>query len=372
MKIMTHSRYSKQIALLLSVLLLIQVVQALAPSVAAADFNDQSITQQQVTDTLLALQDEYPEGTPWTNNSPNPAYVWRFKGSVVSMGGCAAFAAILQDRVFGSIVDVPVTWQRITEDCAMAGVHECPVPYTWEYLWPGDILQFPGHTVIVIQKMEDSVIIAEGNNGGTVRWGRKISKAGVSTANYVLTRYSKYEPLMPYTDLPEDGHWSHDAVSWAILKHVAEPICANRFGPEEHCSRAEMVFFLWRTMGSPEPELSYSPFMDLKHDTYYYKAVLWAAKQGITTGTSPTTFSPDELCTRAQALTFLWRAEGSPKDGSKSIGFEDVAISDYYYSTVAWAYTNNITCGTSTSTFSPDKEISRAEALTFLFRADNA
>lgn len=351
-----------------SILIVLAIcVQALVPCAAATVSYTQTATQQDISDAILSLQEEYPDGMTWTNNSPNPAYVWRFKGSVVSMGGCAAFAAILQDRVFGSIVDVPVTWQRITEDCAMGGVHECSVPYSWENLWPGDIIDYPGHIVIVLEKYDDHITIAEGNNCGQIRWGRTITKEGVATANYVLTRYNKTEPLMPFVDLPDCSHWSYESVTWAILCNVAAPISDTTFAPNAGSTRADMITFLWNASGCPAPMLTDLPFHDIPVSASYRTAVLWAIEHGITSGTSATTFSPDALCTRAQALTFLWRAEGSPKDGNDIIAFEDVAISEYYFSTVAWATVNHITSGTSATTFSPERVISRAEALTFLY-----
>ena len=211
-------------------------------------------------------------------------------------------------------------------------------------------------------------MIAEGNNGGRVRWGRKISKAGVSTAKYVLTRYSKAEPLMSYTDLPKGGHWSHDAVVWAILNHVAAPVSASRFGPEALCSRADMVSFLWAAAGCPEPQISDMQFTDVPVSASYRKAVLWALENGITGGTSANSFSPDMLCTRAQALTFLWRAEGSPEAKSESNRFSDVPPKCYYCKTVSWAIEQHVTSGTSKVTFSPDRTITRAEAVAFLYR----
>lgn len=344
-------------------------VQALIPTVAASESDLQTATQQEIIDKLLSLQNEYPDGMVWTNKSPNPAYVWRFKGYLVSMGGCAAFAAILQDRVFGSIEDVPVTWQRITKDYPTGGIEECSVPYSWEKLWPGDILQFPGHVVIVLEKFDNHITIAEGNNCGQVRWGRPITREGVATANYVLTRYTKTEPFMSFNDLPDRSHWSYTPITWAIMGNIATPISDMSFAPNADCTRADMVSFLWVASGRPEPGQTELAFTDIPTSASYRTAVLWALEQGITSGTSATSFSPEALCTRAQALTFLWRAEGSPEDVNYIIPFVDVNSTMYYCSTVAWAYANNITCGTSATTFSPDKTISRAEALAFLFRA---
>ena len=343
--------------------------QAFIPCAAATVNSTQTATQQEITDAILALREEYPDGMTWTNQNPSPGYLWVFPGFLWNMGGCAAFAAIIQDNAFGSYKDVPPTWQRINDDCRFGGVHECSGPYAWENLWPGDILRFEGHSVIVVEKRDDYVTVAEGNYAGTVKWGRKITKTGIeSSAKYVLTRYSKTEPFMPYTDLPEHGHWSYSAVTWAILNDIAEPISATLFGPKKQCTRADVIAFLWAASGRPEPELHELRFTDVPDEATYRSAVLWALEKGITSGTSAKNFSPDALCTRAQALTFLWRAAGNPPARTENYVFDDVAANKYYYSSVLWAVENGVTSGTSATTFSPDRSITRDEALTFLYR----
>lgn len=358
------------VAFFLALLLFIQAIRALTPTAAAANSSTQTATQQEITEAILSLQEEYPEGMVWTNQSPSPAYRWVFPGSLWSMGGCAAFAAIIQDAAIGSYKDIPPSWQRINDNCRSGGVDECAVPYSWDNLWPGDIIRFNGHSVIIVEKHDDYVTIAEGNYGGKVKWGREITKTGIEkSAQYVLTRYSKTEPLMPYTDLPARGHWSYNPIVWALLNDIATPISATRFAPKASCTRAEMVSFLWAASGRPEPEPQEMPFTDVPASAPYYKAVLWALQQHITSGTSAASFSPAALCSRAHALTFLWRAAGSPKpDGSNEI-FDDVPSSKYYFTTVAWALQQHITSGTSAHTFSPRRTITRAEALAFLCSA---
>ena len=347
-------------------------LQIFSPFVDAAELDTQTATQDQVTAALLEIQENYPDGMVWTNNNPSPAYTWVFPGSIVAMSGCAYFAAILQDTIFGSIKERPVTWQRITKDCPTRGIAENPVPYSWEKLWPGDILQFSGHVVIVVQKFDDHISIAEGNYGGKVKWGRIITKEGVNTAAYVLTRYSKTELLMTYPDLPNPTHWSFAAITWALKNNIADPITSTSFAPKASCSRADMIYFLWAAAGCPEPEAQDLPFSDVSASANYYKAVLWALQQGVTSGTSQTSFSPDASCSRAQALTFLWRSEGSPAAETKDVVFDDVDSDKYYFTTVSWAAEHHITSGTSASTFSPNRTISRAEALTFLYNANNS
>ena len=121
--------------------------------------------------------------------------------------------------------------------------------------------------------------------------------------------------------------------------------------------------------GEPEPESSKNPFTDVKTGAYYYKAVLWAVEQGVTTGTSATTFRPDQTCTRAQIVTFLWRAEGQPEPESSKNPFADVKSGEYYTKAVLWAVENNITKGTAADKFSPNATCTRAQIVTFLHRA---
>ncbi len=128
-----------------------------------------------------------------------------------------------------------------------------------------------------------------------------------------------------------------------------------------------MVTFLWRAAGSPAPHSGSNPFVDVPADAYYYTAVLWAVEQGITTGTSATTFGPDDTVTRSQTVTFLWRYSGSPEAGGSS--FADVEADAYYATAVAWAAGEGITSGTSATTFSPYDPCTRAQIVTFLYRA---
>lgn len=171
---------------------------------------------------------------------------------------------------------------------------------------------------------------------------------------------------MPFTDVAA-GTYYYDAVLWAVENGITTGASASAFAPDKACTRAEIVTFLWRAVGSPEPAGSVNPFTDVAADAYYYKAVLWAVENGITTGTSASAFSPTDTCTRAQAVTFLCRAVGQAVSASNP--FTDVAADAYYYSAVLWAVENSITTGTSASAFSPEKICTRAEIVTFLYRA---
>ena len=176
----------------------------------------------------------------------------------------------------------------------------------------------------------------------------------------------------PFTDVfPSDYYY--DAVLWAVnaTPQITAGTTATMFSPNATCTRAQVVTFLWRASGEPEPASTNNPFADVKSDQYYYKAVLWAVENGITAGTTATTFSPNAGCTRAQVVTFLWRAKGKPAPLATNNPFTDVK-QDYYYDAVLWAVENGITAGTSPSTFSPNATCTRGQIVTFLFRAENA
>ena len=163
------------------------------------------------------------------------------------------------------------------------------------------------------------------------------------------------------------GDYFYDAVNWAVEKGITTGTSATTFSPNASCTRAQIVTFLWRASGSPEPKTASNPFTDVATNAYYCKAVLWAVENGITTGTSATTFSPDALCTRAQGVTFLWRANGS-KAASAATSFTDVASDAYYAPAVAWAAEQNVTGGVGNGLFSPDTTCTRAQIVSMLYR----
>ena len=175
--------------------------------------------------------------------------------------------------------------------------------------------------------------------------------------------------LNPFQDVPSDAYY-FEAVNWAVANNVTNGTSETTFSPNVGCTRAQVVTFLWRAAGQPEPTEGTNPFTDVKEGTYYYKAVLWAVEKGITNGTSETTFDPDETCTRGQIVTFLWRREGKPAPTGANNPFADVKPSAYFGSAVLWAVEKGITNGTSETTFEPNEDCTRAQVVTFLFRAD--
>ena len=163
------------------------------------------------------------------------------------------------------------------------------------------------------------------------------------------------------------GSYYEDAVDWAVENGITKGTDDTHFSPDGICTRAQAVTFLWRAAGSPEPKTNTMPFTDVNAGSYYYDAVLWAVENGITKGTSDTTFSPNMTCTRAQIVAFLWRSEKSPAAGTAN-PFADVKSTAYYADAVLWAVREDITKGTTNTTFSPDADCTRAQIVTFLWR----
>ena len=170
-----------------------------------------------------------------------------------------------------------------------------------------------------------------------------------------------------FVDVPASAYY-YDAVLWAAEQGITGGTDATHFSPDGVCTRAQAVTFLWRAAGSPAPSATAMPFTDVAADSYYYNAVLWAMENGITVGTSSTTFSPDLKCSRAHIMTFLWRSEKSPAAGSVN-PFTDVSADAYYADAVLWAVKESVTNGTSSATFSPDADCTRAQIVTFIWRA---
>ena len=206
--------------------------------------------------------------------------------------------------------------------------------------------------------------------------GKNISVTAIGSGKYsftmpgtAVTIKAELVPLrdiVTFTDVPVNAYYA-DAVSWAVLNGVTKGTSETTFSPDASCTRAQAVTFLWRAAGSPAPKSSAMPFTDVDADAYYHDAVLWAVEQDITNGTSDTTFSPNATCTRAQIVTFLWRSQASPAAGAVN-PFADVADNAYYAEAVKWAVLEGVTSGTTATTFSPNDSCTRAQIVTFLYR----
>ena len=174
-------------------------------------------------------------------------------------------------------------------------------------------------------------------------------------------------PGIRFTDMPAAGSWAHDPIDWALRNNVSTGLSERSFGVDKQCTRAQAVTFLWRVAGSPTPGSTRNPYRDVKPTDYYYQAVLWASENGITKGITERSFAPKASCTRAQVVTFLWRQMDQPKVTGTN-PFQDISRKDYYYQAVLWAVKRGITTGISSTTFSPDDPCTRAQIVTFLYR----
>ena len=175
--------------------------------------------------------------------------------------------------------------------------------------------------------------------------------------------------VTPFTDVKE-GKYYYEPVYWAYYwnPQITDGSGPNEFGPGNPCTREQIVTFLWKAAGAPEPTTSYNPFTDVKRDKYYYKAVLWAREKHITEGVSQTSFGVGQPCTRAQAMTFLWIAKGSPEPVSTENPFTDVKEGKYYYKAVLWAVENEITAGVDQNLFGVGQTCTRGQIVTFLYK----
>lgn len=196
---------------------------------------------------------------------------------------------------------------------------------------------------------------------------------GTGTRQLTGTVAIKIGQTMNFIDVKTTDYF-YNSVKWAVGKNITNGTSSTTFSPYKSCTRAEIVTFLWRAAGSPEPTITRNPFRDVNAVTHssYYKAILWASQKGITSGTSATAFSPDQVCTRAQIVTFLYRYAGQPS-GYYSNPFKDVGATNEasYYNAILWASGKGITTGSSPTTFSPYASCNRAEAVTFLYRYTN-
>lgn len=175
-------------------------------------------------------------------------------------------------------------------------------------------------------------------------------------------------PVNPFTDVA-GVHYFYTPVLWAVENGITSGTSATTFSPDQTCTRSQVVTFLWRAMGQPEPETTETAFTDIAPGAFYYKAVLWAVENGITSGLNATTFGPGEPCTRAQVVTFLWRALGKPESKNVQTDFTDTLPGAFYEKPVLWAVENGITSGLNATTFAPDNACTRGQVVTFLYRA---
>lgn len=312
-----------------------------------------NITQQDVYNAIIAMKEKYPEGTPW--NGDYTKYVWNTtpEEDVTFIGyDCTAFAYMMSDEAFG---DSPVYYVRDSKELRI-----------------GDIVHFaeyddkPAHDAVIIGISSDGYTLAEGNYNKTVHWGRTITRSWME--QHFGYGYSRYPELADgqFTDIPSDAFYAN-AVKWAVENEITTGVGNNRFDPNGQCTRGQVVTFLWRAAGKPTVSANVS-FSDVQPGAFYYEAVKWAVANGITTGVGGNRFAPNDTCTRGQVVTFLHRAANSPAASTIS-SFTDVPHDAFYYNAVNWAVANGITNGTGNGRFSPNDTCTRAQVVTFLYRA---
>lgn len=193
------------------------------------------------------------------------------------------------------------------------------------------------------------------------------------TFTYAANASEPTKPAEPatstgFSDVKDSAYYAN-AVKWAVEREITKGLSATAFGPDQKCTRAQIVTFLYKQAGSPDVSDVTLPFTDVKAGAYYENAVKWAVKNNITSGLTATTFAPNATCTRAQIVTFLYKANGQEAAASTSLPFTDVAAGAYYETPVAWAVQKNVTGGTTKTTFSPNAACTRAQAVSFLYRA---
>ena len=215
----------------------------------------------------------------------------------------------------------------------------------------------------------------EGYRVARVTGAKKLVDNGDNTWSFVMDNAPVALKVLflrennPFLDVNET-HFFHDSVLWAVENGITAGLSADTFGPLAACNRAQVVTFLWRAAGCPEPTVTENPFTDVAKGSFYEKAVLWAVENGITAGLTADTFGPNVVCNRAQVVAFLYRANGSPAPKTTGNPFVDVKEKDFYYAPVLWALENGVTAGSDAPHFNPLGQCQRAQVVTFLYRAD--
>lgn len=228
---------------------------------------------------------------------------------------------------------------------------------------------------VIITDKDGNPIKVGDNGNGTYSFTQPDGQVNISVT-FVKTKQpdpsTEEDKVNPFTDISPDAYY-YDAVLWAAENDIAAGTGdGTTFSPDETCSRGQAITFLWRAAGCPAPKSSTNPFTDVNPDMYCYDAVLWAVENGITSGTSDTTFGPDDYCTRAQIMTFIYNSEQAKGEGMEGEWifqnpFTDVDLESYYGEAVMWAVANGVTSGTGSDTFSPNADCTRAQIITFLY-----
>ena len=282
--------------------------------------------------------------------------------NITEQAGVDAMAKAIEDAIAALVQkSYPVTISGTTEHGTVTASTEAAVGGSTVTI---TVKPDSGYTLggITVTDSEGNELSLTDNGNGAYTFTMPSGKVEIHVT------FTEDGSLNPFQDVPSDAYY-FEAVNWAVANNVTNGTSETTFSPNVGCTRAQVVTFLWRAAGKPEPTEGTNPFTDVKEGAYYYKAVLWAVEKGITNGTSETTFDPDETCTRGQIVTFLWRREGKPAPTGANNPFADVKPSAYFGSAVLWAVETGITNGTSETTFEPNEDCTRAQVVTFLWRA---
>ncbi len=302
---------------------------------------------------------------------------------------CAMFACWCAEQAgagYGTVFDLDSAWtQSLFNFLQEKGVCDTSFttdPQTGDFLFIGTKSGYVKHVAIVTDyNPETKIITVVGGNQGNFEsglvtqgfctwkpdspWGSHVV-LGYGRPNY--SNRSENDSNGPFMDVAPHTYY-YEPVIWAVEKGITLGKSAAYFEPSGDCTRAQVVTFLWRMMGCPEPATAEMPFEDVEADTYFEKAVVWAYENGITLGTDELHFSPFDTVTRAEFVTFLWRLRGEPEPENTENPFEDVKTDTYYEKAVIWAYENGITLGKNATHFEPESNCLRAQVVTFLYRA---
>ena len=302
--------------------------------------------------------------------------------------GFSAYAGHKTHRFWSDVVVVPPTCEsegHETQTCYICDTETViPIPALGHAWNGGETVQEPGCTTEGVKRYtcsrcaetRDETLPALGHSWAFTEVLTEAEEGGLHacTGLYTCTRCAetKEAPLCAgevFTDMPAEGNWAHEPIDWAWFNGITSGKTASTFAPKDTVTRAEAVTFLWTTLGRTEPEAVQNPFSDVPEGKYFYKSVMWAVENGITSGTTETTFGPKGKCTRAQIMMFLWAAAGRPEPETEENPFTDVSEFKYYYRAVLWAVESGITAGITPERFGPNNTCTRAQIVTFLYKA---
>ena len=356
---------------------IIAVMLCIALTLSLFAFPAQAATQPTVPPAkIAAVQQIYPEGMPCNNTTPEFRVCVHWPGVIISAQACWGFAILFVAKLYDLDLTKNLSVTCLEINKTMSRYYpKTPYYSAQESVEIGDILSAPGHAMVVIAKDSTGVTIGEGNYGGRVHYGRHLSYDAIDNGiNYILRILPPENagsdcPCANFQDMPAEGSSEHEAIDWAYTHAPALTAGTSSitFSPDRTVTRSMALTFLWKALGAPEPKTHVCPFVDVELDSYYYKVVLWAVENGITAGTSTTTFSPNQTCNRSEILTFIWRALGSPTSNHGN-PFSDVKDGKWYAQTAAWAYDNRIEVGIQ-GAFNPKTPCTRASTILYIYRA---